>query len=106
MLVMNSTRVEWMPLHSGATRKLIVGNWKTRSSRKNVVPDMVKKASAANAEPDCRKDSVQSSKNPGIGTMKTRKPMGKASERTIFLPKNRQLPLVKNKTKADIMNAR
>ena len=78
-LVMNSTQLERIPLHSCATLSTIPGSSKTVPSRSSGVPVTLKNRAAASADASMEAFSSQSTAASGSGTMKIRNATGKAA---------------------------
>ena len=88
-LVMKSTRLDRMPLHSCATSMIIPGNANTMLSRRIGVPETWKKKSAASAEATWDAVSSETTTSVGNGTKKIKKANGNVQASTHPLPKNR-----------------
>src|SRR5438132_12954011 len=78
MLVMKSTQLDRMPLHSCATSMVMFGSWKIAPARRKGVPLRWKRRLATSAAADFEAVSSASFIASGIGTMKMRQVEGKA----------------------------
>src|ERR1041385_1941552 len=103
---MNRTRLEWIPLHSFATSRLIPGRWNIVPVRRTVSPVRAKKVEAVVAEAWRRNSSSQLVAKPGKGTRKTRNPTGNASRRTLSQPKHHTKPAIRKHTKVKTVRDR
>ena len=72
MLVMKSTQLDRMPLHSCATSIVMFGSWKMGPARRKGVPLRWKRRFATSAEAYLEAVSSASAIASGIGTMKMR----------------------------------
>src|SRR6266513_632868 len=92
MLVIKSTQLDRMPLHSCATSIVMFGSWKKRLARRKGVPLKWKKRLATSAEAYFEAVSSASAIASGIGTMKMRYARGKAAARIQSRPKKKKPP--------------
>src|SRR5215469_7187117 len=99
-LVMNNTQLEWMPLHSWATRSTIPGNSKKVPWRRIGVPDALKNKAAASADATAKACSNHFVAGTGSGTVKIKNVTGKAMVAIHFEPKNRKPPTATKLTNA------
>ena len=102
---MNSTQLEWIPLHSWATWSTIPGNSNTVPWRTSGVPAKLKNRAAASADASTEAFSSQFTAASGSGTMKIRNATGKASEAIHFEPRNRNPPAATKLTNASAIRA-
>src|SRR5438132_11250126 len=91
-LVIKSTQLDRMPLHSCATSIVMFGSWKKAPARRKGVPLRWKRRLATSAAADFEAVSSASAIASDIGTMKMRKPRGKAAARIQSRPKKKKPP--------------
>src|SRR5207253_1540280 len=95
MLVIKSTQLDRMPLHSCVTSIVMFGSWKKKPPRRKGVPLRWKKRLATSAEAYFDAVSSASAIASGIGTMKMRYANGKAAARIQLRPKKKNPPAVR-----------
>ena len=91
-LVMKSTQLEWIPLHSWAIFRTIPGSMNTVPSRTSGVPVILKNKAETSAEASTEAVSSRFTAASGSGTMKIRNATGKAAAAIHFEPRNRNPP--------------
>ena len=91
-LVMKSTTVERIPLHSRATSSTIPGSVNIVPWRKSGVPVILKNKAAASADAATNASSSQATAASGNGIMNNKNAIGKTAAAMRFEPRNRNPP--------------
>src|SRR6266480_3114863 len=105
-LVINSTQLDLMPLHSCATSMVILGSWKMGPARRKGIPLKRKRKLATSADAFFEANSSHSLIESGIGTMKMRYASGKTAACIHARPKKKNPPAARKHKNDEVSNAR